>query len=83
MKMLCYESVTKMLCYEKCYVMFCKNVMLWRSCKNVMLIFTNGSSNGKAACVINNKGYVVQTIPTVAQIVELQAVVIVLRFFGK
>lgn len=48
-----------------------------------MLIFTNGSSNGKAACVINNKGYVVQTIPTVAQIVELQAVVIVLRFFGK
>lgn len=74
MKMLCYESVTKMLCYEKCYVMICKNVML---------IFTDGSSNGKATCVINSNGYVVQTIPTVAQIVELQAVVIVLRFFGK
>lgn len=81
MKMFCYESVTKMLCYEKYYVMFCKNVMLWRSCKNVMLIFTDGSSNGKATCVINSNGYVVQTIPTVAQIVELQAV-IVLRFFG-
>lgn len=55
-----YENVMLWKCYEKCYVMknvmFCKNVMLWRSCKNVMLIFTDGSSNGKAAYVTNSKG---------------------------
>lgn len=55
MKMLRYESVMKK-CYVMKNVMFCKNVMLWRSCKNVMLIFTDGSSNGKAAYVINRKG---------------------------
>ena len=39
--------------------------------KDALLIFTDGSSNGKAAYVVNGKGHVVQTEPASAQIVEL------------
>lgn len=37
-----------------------------------MLAFTDSSSNGRTAYAINDKGYVVQTAPGSAQIVELQ-----------
>lgn len=37
-----------------------------------MLAFTDSSSNGRTAYAINDKGYVIQTAPVSAQIVELQ-----------
>lgn len=39
--------------------------------EDAVLVFTDGSSNGKAAYVINGKSYVVKTTPASAQIVEL------------
>ena len=44
-----------------------------------MLVFTDGSSNGKAAYVLDREDYVVQTNPASAQIVELWAVAIVFQ----
>lgn len=40
--------------------------------KYAMLAFTDSSSNGRTAYAINDKGYVIQTAPDSAQIVELQ-----------
>ena len=39
--------------------------------KDAILIFTNGSSNGRAAYVADGKGCVVQTDPDSVDIVEL------------
>ena len=39
--------------------------------KDAMLIFTEGSSNGRAVYVVNGEGHVVQTELASAQIVEL------------
>lgn len=39
--------------------------------KDVVLVFTDASSNGRAAYIINGKGYIVQTTLASAQIVEL------------
>lgn len=39
-----------------------------------MLVFTDGSSNGRAPYVVNGKDYVVQTAPASTQIVVLGAV---------
>lgn len=47
-----------------------------------MLIFTDGSSNGKIAYVVDGKVYVVQTDLVSAQIVELRAVAMVFQFFA-
>lgn len=49
--------------------------------KNAMLVFTDGSSNRKAAYVIDGKEYVEEAAPVSAQIVELQAVAIVFFSF--
>ena len=51
--------------------------------KDALLIFTDGSSNGKAAYVVNGKGHVVQTEPASAQIVELRAVALVFKNFDN
>ena len=49
-----------------------------------LLIFTNGSSNGKAAYVVSGKGQVVQKEPDSAQIDELWAgALIVKNFYNK
>ena len=39
--------------------------------KYAMIIFTDGSSNGRATYVVNRKGHVVQAEAALAQIVEL------------
>lgn len=39
--------------------------------KDTLLIFTDGSSNGRAAYVVNGEGHEVQTEPASAQVVEL------------
>ena len=51
--------------------------------KDALLIFTDGSSNGKAAYVANGKGHAVHTEPASAQIDELQAVSLVLKNFAN
>ena len=45
------------------------------SLKDAMSVFTDGSSNGRAASLADGKGYVVQTDLAATQIVELQVVV--------
>lgn len=47
--------------------------------KDAMLIFTDGTSHGRAAYVVDNKGHVVQKVLASAQIVELQAVAVVFQ----
>lgn len=39
--------------------------------KDAMLVFSDGSSNGRAAYVVDGKGYAVQTAPASVQLVEL------------
>ena len=48
-----------------------------------MLIFTDVSSNGRAAYVVDIKGHVVPTEPTSAQIIELQALAVVFQLFAN
>lgn len=47
------------------------------SLKDAMLIFTDGTSHGRAAYIVDNKGHVVQKELGSAQIVELLAVAVV------
>ena len=51
--------------------------------KVVVLIFTGGSSSGRAVCVVDGKGYVRQTGLASAQIVELLVVVVVFQPFAN
>lgn len=44
-----------------------------------MAVFTDGSSNGTAAYVTNDKKYIEQTAPTIAQIINLRAVAVVFQ----
>lgn len=45
------------------------------SLKDAMSVFTDDSSNGRAASLADGKGYVVQTDLATTQIAELQVVV--------
>lgn len=54
-------------------------VMMKDPIKDAMLVFTDGSSNGRAADVINGKGYIVQTTPASTQIIELRAMTMVFQ----
>lgn len=47
---------------------FCSHAKRYLSIKDVMLVFTAGSSNGRAAFVVNGKGYVVQMAPVSAKV---------------
>lgn len=49
--------------------------------KGAMLFFTGGSANERAVYVLNGRGYIVQTAPAPAQIVELQAAPMVFQLF--
>ena len=50
--------------------------------KDAIFIFTDGSSNGRTTYVVNGERHIVQTEPASLQIVELQAVTIVLQLFA-
>ena len=50
--------------------------------KDTMLIFAEGSSNGRAAYAADGKGYVVQTDPASAQIVQLPLDAIVFQLYA-
>ena len=47
------------------------------------MIFTDDSSNGKAAYVVNGEGHMVQTEPASAQTVELWTVALIFREYLK
>ena len=50
--------------------------------RDAMLIFTASSSDGRAAYVVDGKGYIIQTELVSAQIVGLQTVAVVFQFFA-
>ena len=50
-------------------------IVMQDSLKDAMSVFTDGSSNGRAASLADGKGYVVQTDLAATQIAELQVVV--------
>ena len=53
------------------------------SLKDALLIFTYGSPNGRAAYVVDDKGYGVWTDPASAHIVGLWAVSVVVQLMQR
>lgn len=62
--------------------LFSKKKCNERSLNDARLVVTAGSSNGRAACVVDSKGHVVQTDPASAQTVALRTVAVLFQLFA-